>query len=130
MKIACAVRSLVVSSSRKSSPASAAAAPQVLRYGLARSVYLSRAIHSPTVVPNLYAGIVAGGEEAVCTDLGLNVGRARDKLGCRDMVGGDNCAWRTSSARGITPTAARFHASTRDCALTTRLYLGEVELIR
>jgi hypothetical protein len=26
--------------------------------------------------------------------------------------------------------AARFHASTRGCALTTRLYLGEVELIR
>ncbi len=29
-----------------------------------------------------------GGEQAVCTGLRLSVGRARDKLGCRDMVGG------------------------------------------
>jgi hypothetical protein len=112
------------------------AAPQVLRYGLARSVYLSRAIHSPTVVPNLYAGIVAGGEEAVCTDLGLNVGRARDKLGCRDMVGGIQeiaaiTVHGAPAVRAASPRqAARFHASTRGCALTTRLYLGEVEPIR
>ena len=53
-----------------------------------RAFGLSRAIHPPTAVPNLYAGIAAGREQAVCTDLRLSIGRARDKLGCRDMVCG------------------------------------------
>ena len=87
MKIACAVRSLVVSSSRKSSPASAAAAPQVLRYGLARSVYLSRAIHSPIVVPNLYAGISEGGEQAVSTGSRFAVGPTRNHVELCNAVG-------------------------------------------
>ena len=50
-------------------------------------VGLSSAIHSPTTVPNLYAGKAAGGEQPICTDLCLAVGLAIDHLEFCDMVG-------------------------------------------
>ncbi len=51
-------------------------------------VGLSRAIYSAIAVPNFYAGIAAGGEQAGCTDLRLAVGLALDQVEICDMVGG------------------------------------------
>jgi hypothetical protein len=38
------------------------------------------------VVPNLYAGIAAGGEQPICADLRLTIGLALDHVEFRDMV--------------------------------------------
>jgi hypothetical protein len=47
----------------------------------------SCAIHSPPAIPNLYAGIIAGGEQTVCTGLRLAIARARDHMEFCDTVG-------------------------------------------
>ena len=59
----------------------------MLRMGRLRGG-LSRIVHSSIVIPNLYAGIVVGGEQAVCTDLRLTIGLARDHLEFRDTIDG------------------------------------------
>jgi hypothetical protein len=52
-----------------------------------RCVGLSRAIHSPTVFPNLYAGISEGGEQAVSTGPRFTVGPTRNHVELCDAVG-------------------------------------------
>ena len=93
-------------------------------------------MYSAITVPDFYAGVAAGGEHDGCAGLHIGVGVAIDHIDCCDMIGGIQeitaIEWhgRTIGTRSITPTSGAFHASTRGCWGTTRLYLGEVESIR
>jgi len=57
-------------------------------FSKSRHVGFPRVMHSPTAVPNLYAGMIAGGEQFICTGLRQSVGVAIDQFGCCDMVCG------------------------------------------
>ena len=65
-------------------------------------------------IPHLYARMVAGGEQAVSTGPRFAVGPTRNHVELCDASrlnpgsNSDNWAWRTSGARGITPTSSAF----------------------
>src|SRR6185295_3188466 len=54
---------------------------------LGRRISLPHPVHLPIAVPDFYAGIVVGGEQAVSARLRLSVGLALDHVVIGNMVG-------------------------------------------
>jgi hypothetical protein len=85
------------------------------------------------MVPNLNAGIVAGGEQAIRTSLRFAVGLTRNHVEfCDTIVAVQEAVaitWHSAPTQRARhhPDKQRIHAITWGCRIMTRLCLGEVE---